>query len=175
MTTKLAGSVLVAALLAGCASTSSTAPHAVTPATPAEQAALIDQIKQLQGTWKGETPHGEGTATFTVTSSGSTVREIMFPGQPHEMTNMYHMDGSTLVMTHYCAMGNQPRLRAVAGKPGEIDLRYDGVTNLAPNADHFMGGLRIVIVDKDHIRQEWKGIEKGKVVDGPVFELTRVN
>jgi hypothetical protein len=161
----------VAVGLGGCASNEA---RVVTPATQAEQAALIDQVKGLAGTWKGDSPHGEGTVTFTVSSNGSSVREIMFPGQPHEMTNMYHMDGGTLVMTHYCAGGNQPRMRASAGKAGEIDMRYDGVTNLQPDTDHFMGGMKLVIVDTDHIREEWKMVKDGKVADGPVFELTRV-
>jgi len=47
----------------------------------------------------------------------------------HEMTNVYHMDGPTLVMTHYCAAGNQPRLRAASGTSGTIDFKTDSVTN----------------------------------------------
>ena len=33
-------------------------------------------------------------------------------GTPMEMVTLYHMDGAELVATHYCAMGNQPRMRA---------------------------------------------------------------
>src|SRR2546421_11290186 len=98
--------------LAGCASTA--APHAATPATDAQRAALLDRVKQLQGTWEMTDDKGKNqvASVFAVSSNGSVVREIMFPGGPHEMTNVYHMDGPTMVMTHYCAMGNQPRLRA---------------------------------------------------------------
>ncbi len=147
-------------------------------ASAAEQAALLDRIKQLAGTWKVVAPGGEeGTITYTVSSNGSAVREIMFPGHPHEMTNMYHMDGSTLVMTHYCAVGNQPRMRADAGGVrggNEIDLRFDSATNRLEGA-HVMAGLRIEFVDATHIRQHWSSIDNGKLVSGPAFELTRVN
>jgi len=49
------------------------------------------------------------------------------------MTSAYHLDKEDLRMTHYCAAGNQPRLKA-----GSIDLsknlfRFDfvDITNLA--------------------------------------------
>ena len=177
MKMKVLALVAGALALSGCASSSSTpaSPRAVAPASAAEQAALLDQVKKLQGTWKAETPYGDGTITYAVSSGGSSVREVMFPGEQHEMTNMYHMDGSTLLMTHYCGGGNQPRMRATVGKPGEIDLNYDSVTNLHKSDAEFMSGLRIVFVDKDHIREEWKMMQNGKVTDGPVFKLTRVN
>ncbi|MEZ6019293.1 MAG: hypothetical protein R3F17_04090 [Planctomycetota bacterium] len=42
------------------------------------------------------------------------MREIMFPGQPFEMTNVYRLDGNDLCVTHFCAVGNQPQMRATA-------------------------------------------------------------
>ncbi len=44
----------------------------------------------------------------------------MYPGMEHEMTNMYTLDGNTLVMTHYCAGGNQPRMRATGVENGRV-------------------------------------------------------
>ncbi|MBC7773352.1 MAG: hypothetical protein H7210_12720 [Pyrinomonadaceae bacterium] len=178
--------LVMTALVTGCgssqtttSSSSSTSSASETPgpkaaAAPVQPATPLDPVKQLAGTWEMKGPDGSvQTIVYSVGSGGSAVREIMFPGHPHEMTNMYHMDGNSVVMTHYCAAGNQPRMRATPGTPGVLDFKADSVTNLASSDTHYMGGLRLVFVDKDHVREEWKSVENGKVSDGPVFELTR--
>ena len=162
----IAGIALLA--IAGCSTSNRAArPTAATasPATAEQKAALLDRVKSLQGTW--ELPPHDGQPgreiVFAVTSNGSVVREIMFPGSTEEMTNLYHMDGPTLVATHYCAIGNQPRMRAAAGGPNDpIDLKFDSVTNLSSADQMYMGGLKIVFVDKDHIEEHWTSYTGGK-------------
>jgi hypothetical protein len=155
--------------------------RAVAPATDDQRAALIDRIKSLAGDWEltgdgaAAFPTGTTAATFTVSSNGSVVREIMFPGAVHEMTNIYHMDGPDLVMTHYCAVGNQPRLRAGATTPdGPILFDTDSVTNLASADDHYMGQMTLEILTPDTIRQTWRSYVNGKLAeDHAVFDLQR--
>jgi hypothetical protein len=168
---------LVLALLAGC-STANHGPKAVATATPDQKAQLLDRVKALQGTWQIPPHDGQPASdvVFAVTSNGSAVREIMFPGSQHEMTNVYHMDGPTLVMTHYCAVGNQPRMRAIASGPSDpIDLKFDSVTNLASPDQSYMGGLKLVFVDANHIEEHWTNYANGKPdahqMDG--FKLVR--
>ena len=110
---------LAAAALAGwgCAGPAKTAgaasPAVVSKASDAEAAELLGRVKTLDGEWEMTGPDGEkGYAVFKTMAAGSAVREIMFPGTAHEMTNVYHMDGPSLIVTHYCAAGNQPRMRA---------------------------------------------------------------
>jgi hypothetical protein len=161
---KLAPAALALVLLAGC-STAGHAPKAVAAATPDQKAQLLERVKALQGTWQMP-PHGGaqgGELVFAVTSNGSAVREIMLPGTKDEMTNIYHMDGPTLVMTHYCAMGNQPRMRAVASGPHDpIDLKFDSVSNLGAPDQMYMGSMKLVIVDADHIEEQWTSYTAGK-------------
>jgi hypothetical protein len=90
------------------------------------------------------------------------------------MTNLYHMDGPSMVMTHYCAVGNQPKMRAVAGGPHDpIELKFDSVTNLASNQT-YMGGMKLVIVDRDHIEEHWSNFRPGNAAGEQVaFKLTR--
>ena len=40
---------------------------------------------------------------YRVTASGTMVIETMFAGEPHEMINMYTVDGDSLIATHYCS------------------------------------------------------------------------
>jgi hypothetical protein len=132
----------------------------------------FEKLKSLAGTWEAQTPEGPGTSVFSVGSGGSSVREVMLPGTDHEMTNMYHLDGDTLVMTHYCAVGNQPRMRARGvTDPNVIDFKFDSVTNRTSKDQLYMGSMKLTIVDADHIKQEWTsyGGDHGPVA----FELTR--
>jgi len=147
-------------------------------ATPAQAAAALDQVKALAGTWDilDDTGKSTGISVFTVSSAGSSVREVMFQGHPHEMTNMYHMDGPTIVVTHYCAAGNQPLMRATPADitPGRIAFRFDRASNFDPSGEgHVMGDLTLVFTDRDHLRQEWGSYEKGKPAGKVNFELVR--
>lgn len=157
--------------LAGCANR----PAAVVPATAEQEAALLERVKSLEGVWVMEGPDGSTSiaSEFKVSSNGSVVREVMFPGQDHEMTNIYHMDGGSLVMTHYCAIGNQPRLRARSGGPDAIDFQFDSVTNLTDPDAMYMGSLRLVFVDGGRLRQEWTTLRKGVADHHATFEMTR--
>ncbi len=169
----------LAAALPGCTTAQNNAaarPALAAAASDADRAALLDRVKGLEGEWlmKDESGQMVPGAIFKVSSGGSAVREIMFPGSDHEMTNIYHMDGRSLVMTHYCAAGNQPRMRAAASAGPVIDLRFDSVTNWDGSGDHFMGGMKLTLVDADHIRQDWTSYDRdGKPAGNVVFDLTR--
>ncbi len=151
-------------------------PVATTPATSQERAALFEQLKPLEGYWNYYDAKGkwQGSGRIALTSGGSVLREVMFSGTPHEMTNLYHMDGNALVMTHYCASGNQPRLRLPTWhltKPGEFDFRFASISNWT-SGDEYMGRLQLAIADKDHASQTWTSYKNGKA-SAETFELRR--
>ena len=55
------------------------------------------------------------------------------------MTSVYHLDGPDLRLTHYCAAGNQPRLKAsVIDEPaGHVVFSFVDITNLkTPESGH---------------------------------------
>ena len=82
-------------------------------------AARFAALKSLAGDWVALGKDGKPTDTIVssirVTSGGNTIQETLFPGSDHEMVTMYHIDGEDLILTHYCMLGNQPRMRAEAG------------------------------------------------------------
>lgn len=98
----------------------------------------LNALKQLEGEWMG-TPADGGSATlvrYEVIAAGGTVVKTYAPGSPSEMLTVYHMDGDALVLTHYCALDNQPRMRFVpSDRPGEIRFAFDGGTNFDPAID----------------------------------------
>jgi hypothetical protein len=167
--------VLAGFALAGCASHGGGSKPQVVSAPGPQQEDAFKQIKSMNGKWsaKGETMTGE--ITFAVSSHDSIVRETMFPGTPHEMMNVYHLDGPSVVVTHYCAMGNQPFMRAAGGNPHEIAFHLESVGNLTGADEGYMGELTLTFKDKDHATETWRHFEHGKMADkAMVIQLTRV-
>lgn len=116
----------------------------------------LERMKKLAGTWVEADKDGKPTdkvmSVIKVTSGGSAVQETIFPGQPQEMVSIYHRDGSDLVMTHFCVLGNQPRLKADPKSPSnQIHFVFAGGTNLDPTKDLHMHEGTLTFVDDDHI------------------------
>ncbi len=145
----------------------------------ADSDTIMKQLKSLEGDWmlldeQGE-PTGQVGSEFRLTANGSTLREYMFPGQEHEMLNVYHADGDRVLMTHYCGAGSQPRLEVVRADDGEgLLLKFDSITNLpSPNA-HFMHHAEMAWEGDDRLVTTWYGSQDGKVSDETVvFRLAR--
>ena len=108
------GLVLTLLLTLPLASHGDGKPGAQPPAPPTN--AGLEKMKKLAGTWLAADKDGKPTdqvvSVIKVTAGGSAVHETLFPGQPHEMISVYTADGPDLIMTHYCVLGNQPRMKA---------------------------------------------------------------
>lgn len=135
----------------------------------------LERLKKLTGTWTTETKEtGATTVTYRVTSGGSTVMETLMPGTAHEMVTMYHLDGDELILTHYCALGNQPRMKAQKdSKEGTLDFRCAGGSNVKCPGEAHMHSLAMTFVDADHLRHEWTLMKGGKAEEVVNFELAR--
>lgn len=165
--------ILLSAFLALAACQSPGGGAFAAPSSAASTAALLDRVKAMAGEWTVEMPGSpSGTCVFAVSSGGSVVREIMFPGTEHEMTNLYHMDGDSLVLTHYCAGGNQPRMRAEAGDGTRLKFEFDSVTD-RQQSEHCMGSMTLTIVDADHATADWCASDASGTSHVTSFQLTR--
>lgn len=174
----IACAVLAAAALAGCSSAPETAEkpyRTVAAASAEEKKALWDPLAALAGEWTMTTQKGETVLGLRVevTSGGTTIREAIFPDSEGEMVNLYTMDGASVLMTHYCHVGNQPRMRATKTEGGTWAFDAAGCGNLTSADGGFMGSMTLKIRDADHIEQAWFWHEGGKVAPGPVIVLTR--
>src|SRR6476660_6935274 len=98
----------------------------------------------LAGTWVAtKTPEGQKpmTLVFKPTAGGSAVMETMGPGSEHEMLNVYTIDDKGVLLTHYCMLGNQPRMRLTSIKDGVLTFEYVDAGNLKSRDDMHMDGL----------------------------------
>lgn len=142
---------------------------------PEAREKLFSTVAGLAGRWEGAAPDGSGgTTTFEVTSNSSVIRETMLIGTPNEMTNMYTLDGNDLVMVHYCAMGNQPRMRASSAGEGKIAFQFESVADLSAPDEVYMGEMTLVILDDNRIEQHWTAFKDGEVANEMKIEMKRV-
>jgi hypothetical protein len=152
-----------------------TTTRSVVDADPTSREPLLSAMKSLEGRWEGEPHEGmQAIHEIAISSNGSAVREVMFPGTQHEMTNMYTLDGNSLVMTHYCAEGNQPRMRASGVDGDRIAFMSDGVSDLKSEDEVYMGEMTLVMIDDDTMEQHWRAFRGDEVDHEAVFELHRV-
>jgi len=152
--------------------------------------AAFARIKTLAGTWKSKTSmeatadhakekgadhKGEDSIVYKLTGAGSALVETQFPGQGHEMVSVYHLDGEDLRMTHYCAAGNQPRVKLdrANSKPNELIFLFDGGTNLDPQKDRHIHGVTITFHDDGKVTSAWDGYADGKKAETAIFVMTR--
>ena len=120
----------------------------------------FEAIKSLQGHWTAEVDmNGQKEtvkAIYKPTSGGSAVESTIYAGSPKEMVSMYFLDGSKLMMTHYCMLGNQPRMKLTQFIPGKsLKFEMADATGMATPNDPHMGGLTVILKDKDHMTEEW--------------------
>ena len=145
--------------------------------SPVVGSAEFQKIKSLAGTWEAPdpmTPGGKTKVVYEVTSNGSAVVERLGPGTPYEMVSVYHDEKGELAMTHYCAIGNQPKLALESSSPDKIKLSFAKNNVIDPKKEDHMHSLEMTFLGPDQVKQEWSGYRGGKLEKPTVFMLTRV-
>jgi hypothetical protein len=150
-------------------------------AAPPDNAAW-DKLKTLVGDWKGTysgthdsaQEMGEVRISYKLVSNGTALMETMDSGHDTSMITMYTVDGSRILATHYCAMGNQPRLAAsgLSANGGTLTFSFVDAANASGPDSELMKGLVVTFQDADHFTQSWTSRMAGKDHVG-TFTYTR--
>jgi hypothetical protein len=149
-----------AALLAGPVLAAET--HAAAPATPA----AFDHLKALTGSWEAKSPDGKVThATYEVYAGGTAVVEkFQAEGEP-AMVTVYYPDRGQVMLTHYCTIGNQPRMRSKESGDGkQLKFTFVDASNMKGPTDAHMHGVAFSFTDADHYSQTWTMKNDGKEI-----------
>ena len=122
----------------------------------------FEKLKSLAGEWHGTSPYGKDIRlTYEVTGKDSAVVERYrhyWKGKlmEDEMVTLYHLSGEDLVLTHYCTLGNQPRMQADLSIPEDVVFEYTGASNL-PHPDALrMTGVAFHFINGNEMTQTWK-------------------
>lgn len=134
--------------------------------SPQPAATAFDRLKAMEGEWVDVTgafgKPGAVVATYKVTGSGNTVVESFPVGTPHEMTTVYHRDGSSVVLTHYCAGGTQPRMRAKEIIGDRMKYEFEGGTNIDVAKTSHMHNMDWEFIGADEAKLAWHNWSNGK-------------
>ena len=147
----------------------------------------FEQLKSLIGLWEGVMPakEGEGEAVeepaeimkmrveYRLTAGGSVIQETFNGGTPMEMITMYHDTRKGLSLTHYCMLGNQPRMDYTGTHEGALHFTLSKDSDLDQDKDAFMHSLALTIVDDKNIVQGWTMYRDGEAQSQDIH-LTRV-
>ena len=132
-------------------------------------------LASLVGEWQGKDPEGKPmTMSYQWAGGGTSLVETMTKAQKPVMMTMYHADKDSLMLTHYCKLGNQPRMRADMPKGDARTLAFNfvDITNLAQPTDPHMHKVSFIFQDQNHFTQEWILSKDGKEVPHR-FEFAR--
>jgi hypothetical protein len=147
------------------------------PSTPTTDAsAAFAKLKSLAGEWESNTDKGKLHLSYEVISGGNAIAERESSDKMPEMLTVYHLDGNRLLLTHYCAAGNQPRMEATAFDPqsGELRFKFLDASNLASPAAGHMHNVTFRFVDNNHLATEWQFFENGQPKFTESAQYTRV-
>lgn len=131
-------------------------------ASPNTSNAAFDKMKSLVGSWEATSPKGIQNAQFQLIADGSVLMNRLSGGMPHDMHTMFHMNGSEFMLTHYCAMHNQPRMVLIPG--GDINklvFKFKDGTNIEPGGGH-MSQVAFFINGPNHHVEEWTFLANGQ-------------
>jgi hypothetical protein len=131
--------------------------------SPSKAADGFDRLKSLVGDWEATGEDGKPfTSNIRLVSNNTALQETFQTPHDDQMVTMYSADGSRVALTHYCSMGNQPRMETpvVNGGTDEFVFSFTGGSNLpAPDSAH-MHRLVLQIDDADHFSETWTFREK---------------
>jgi len=132
------------------------------PARAAEVDSAWKRLETLVGDWEGKMDDGTVRLSYRLISGGTALLETSNAPDSSDMVTVYHRDGETLLLTHYCSAGNQSRLRASGLGDGALDFAFVDATNLKSPAEHRMSRLVLTLAAPDRLVQEWTSVEGGK-------------
>src|SRR5579862_7134048 len=118
---------------------------------------MFDKLKSLAGDWQAKGPNGLIMVSYRIVSGGTAVMETRTPPNEPSMITVFHVDHQRLVLTHFCSVGNQPRMIAQAFASGveRLSFSFLDATNLASPSEGHMRGLTFTFLDQDHVTQVW--------------------
>lgn len=125
--------------------------------------AIFEKFKGLAGTWVADSDKGWKDETqFHVRGRGTAIEESTFMQEAERgMVTMYHLNGATMMLTHYCEAGNQPRMKVSRVEGNKVFFELLDITNLKPGAGYMRQAV-FEFLEKDRFSSQWTFYKDGK-------------
>ena len=132
----------------------------------------FEVFQSLKGSWMIRA--GDKTLPFQMTYDVESHATIVAEQFGKELS-VFYVDGSSLLMTHFCSRGNQPRLKLKSGgRAGRYEFEMFDITNLKEASDAHVEKIIYEILDMQHVNLEiiWK---KGAGEESEKYVLTKLS
>ena len=122
------------------------------------------RLRGLVGSWEGKTAAGRVLkVSYRLAANDTVLVETWTLAPQRETLTLYHMDNESLVATHYCSLGNQPRLEFRApGNPGRFIFEFVAATNLPTTETAHQDRFEIELFDEGSFARSETYLENGK-------------
>jgi hypothetical protein len=131
----------------------------------------FERLKSLVGTWEGIEKGSKRptAATYTLTGGGKVLMEVM-----GGMSTAYHLDKGTLVLTHFCGAGNQPRMRVkkIDSEGRHIAFEMYDITNHSNPESYYSSALDVRFLEDGTVELDYRGMTAGRE-SSQTFHLTK--
>ena len=134
----------------------------------------FETLKTLLGDWQVTHDHGRiSTVNYKMSCNNTVMVETWALKPGIDSLTLYHMDGDDFIATHYCPLGNQPRLLFTGLTGVKYKFKTQSITNLTnPTHDHCRA-FDFEIIDGDTIkRNETYAEENIETTESGVFKRT---
>ena len=126
----------------------------------------FDKLKTLAGTWGGTFEGGPLQVSLRVTSMGNALMHEMKGGGPEDPITMFNVDGDRLLLTHYCDVGNRPRMVGKVSADGKT-MEFDFLDVAGSTENGHMQHVVFNFIDSDHHTELWEfAMTDGKKMGG---------
>jgi hypothetical protein len=143
----------------------------ITPLAESQHAdgrAGFERLKRLTGTWTmGGRSGSQAVTTYRVTDGGKT----LIQDEAGQLT-VFKLEGDKLTLTHYCARGNQPRMRLQTLDESRITFTMYDITNLSHPRDYHTTDMELVFLNDDRVDLVYRATSAGRA-STQVVRLTR--
>ncbi len=134
----------------------------------------FERLRALAGRWKTRSSIGwEEDCRISVIAAGSAILEQSEGAHPGEtMLTVWHLDGSRLLLTHYCVARSQPRLVATRFEDDGATVYFEflDATNLASRDVGHMDSIVYHFDGPDRFTSQWSWYQDGR--EKPFEEIT---
>ncbi len=145
-------------------------------AAPIASATAFEKLGSLVGDWEAKTEKGAVIRiNYRLVAADSVLVQTYTTPSGRQTLTVFHRDGANLLATHYCAQGNQPRLRLDGSSTDKsLAFQFLDATNLSDVRASHLHRLQVDLVDSDHHVQTETYTAEGKDSVG-VLRFARVH
>lgn len=140
------------------------------------ESATFTLMKKMVGTWDVEDTKDKNKfkIVYSMASSDRCIKETMDMGN-HSMDTLYCDNGDSVIATHYCAAGNQPRLKSMplAANAKTVTFDFLDATGMSSPDEGHMHKLVMDMPGTDKVTAKWSFYEKGAEKNVSTFAMTR--